>query len=349
MRRIYPLFLPFAGCPQRCLFCAQNAQTGRSTEAVADMLRRADQELATWPPDQGVFELAFFGGTFTLLPQSERQACLDFFQRWQSRGLFSSFRCSTRPDALNPALLDELRKAGCSTVELGVQSFQDTALKLSGRGYTGSLARKACSLVLGSGMALGIQLMPGMPGLDLAGANRDIDDCLALSPTCARLYPCLVIRGTALEDIWRAGRYQPWEFEVTLAWLARACRALEENGCAVIRMGLAPEADLEMAVLAGPRHPEMGNMARGLALLEHVREQLESWQQETGYEVRKALLLAPRRVQGMFWGHAGTLEGAYADMGLRRRQVRWQDRDNFLLGIPKPVQDDITQETLNFL
>lgn len=346
-RRIYPVFLPFSGCPQRCLFCAQDKQTGRGPAPVRALLEQEHARLKALASARLLasarplamdlaMELAFFGGTFTALPEKDIRDCLDFYTYWADAGLFSSFRCSTRPDALSPAILQQLRSAGCAMVELGVQSFQDAALERSCRGYTGATAQKACALVKDSGLQLGVQLMPGMPGLHKDGAEKDVRTALNLAADCARLYPCLVIDGTGLADAWRAGTYQPWALEDTVDFLAKACTVMEGAGCAVIRMALCEEPGLANTILAGPHHPELGNMARGLALFYHIRAQVEVWKENQRAKDATTpppiQLLAPRRVQGMFWGHARSLEAAYAKIGLTRQQVFWQDRDNFVLG-----------------
>ncbi|MGZ7215604.1 hypothetical protein ACXWOG_10425, partial [Streptococcus pyogenes] len=61
-----------------------------------------------------------------------------------------------------------------SLVELGVQSFADTALRASKRNYTRACVEKACSIIREEGMELGIQLMPGLPGASLQDSVDDI-------------------------------------------------------------------------------------------------------------------------------------------------------------------------------
>ena len=39
--RIVPVFLPFAGCRTRCIYCAQTLQTGRSLQGIRQVLDEA--------------------------------------------------------------------------------------------------------------------------------------------------------------------------------------------------------------------------------------------------------------------------------------------------------------------
>ena len=204
--RIFPVFLPFSGCRQRCVFCAQNLQTGRAETGARAALLLAEDALRSRSRKGGApLELAFFGGTFTALPEEDLADCLGYAARWRREGWINGLRCSTRPDALSPGLLARLRDAGFGLIELGVQSFSDAALRQSRRGYSGEEALQGCRMIKEAGLALGIQLLPGMPGHGPEEALFDARTAAALAPVCARLYPCLVLEGTALAGMWRQG------------------------------------------------------------------------------------------------------------------------------------------------
>lgn len=329
-RAIYPIFLPFSGCPRRCLFCAQEVQTGCKTAPVRSRLAEAAAQLEErlkkgLPP----LELAFFGGTFTALAQEDLHACLDFAVHWRRRKAVRAFRCSTRPDALNPQILAALKEAGCALVELGVQSYDNTALSLSQRGYTGEQARAACRLVTDSGLALGIQLMPGMPGLSRRAARADIEITRTQKPVCARLYPCLVFAGSPLENVWRAKAYTPWPLGGTVNFLASACLRLQGAGIEVIRMGVAEEPGMREHILAGPRHPALGNMVRSRSLYHYLKKMVRRFIPDaSGAPLR---LCTPQRLQGELWGHRKELVPAYTALGLAPNRITWWQQDYFAL------------------
>jgi histone acetyltransferase (RNA polymerase elongator complex component) len=261
-------------------------------------------------------ELAFYGGTFTAMPGEERQACLDLVVRARRAGRITSFRCSTRPDSVDDEALAALAAAGCSTVELGVQSFADAALRACGRGYDGAAALAACQRVKAAGLALGVQLLPGLPGAGPGDFIADVE--IALSRAGAdmlRFYPCLVLRGTGLEAAWRAGAYAPLPLEDCLDLLARGWLLAGEAGVPVIRMGLAPEKGLEAAIVAGPVHAALGSRVMARALLLRVR----------GAAAGRPLaaLEAPLACKGYFWGHKGELRPAWRHMGVTPATARF--------------------------
>ena len=325
---IFPVFLPFSGCVKRCVFCAQETQSGRPQRAVECALAEAGRQLSLVKSRaESRPELAFFGGTFTALSAKERAMCLEFYSYWRNKGVVQGLRCSTRPDAVNLTLLGELREKGMTTVELGVQTFSSDALARSGRGYDAETAIAAANMVRNAGMTLGLQLMPGMPGVTPETARRDMERAVGLRPRWLRLYPCLVLANTDLEAWWRQGRYEPWEFSETLSFLADACLEAWRMGVRVIRMGLAPEDDLKANVLAGPWHPSLGSMARGLALARYLKEKIG----ETGLAGARLCLWAPRRFQGEFWGYKGNLAAFYESQGLGRKNIRWHQGNDFVL------------------
>lgn len=330
-RLIYPLFLPFAGCPVRCVFCAQELQTGKQAGSVSEALALAGRNLAKRELlGLAPLDLAFFGGTFTALDPEDLRDCLAFAGYWKKRGLIADLRCSTRPDALSPALLSTLKAAGLSLVELGVQSFDQTALTRSRRGYSAATARKGCDMVLAAGLELGIQLMPGLPGGTPESAMRDVEITAAYSPSCARLYPCLVIEGTGLARIWREGGYSPWTPDAALDFLGSACLIFWRANVPVIRIGLAEEPGLSENILAGPRHPDLGGRAKGRALYLYIREELQRLKAEGSFREPFSLLV-PKSLQGAFWGNRGELEESYRALGLSRANVRWWDEKGFAL------------------
>lgn len=307
--RIHPVFLPFAGCGRRCVYCDQKAQTGRvarPAETLEETLARARREVLA---HESPVELAFYGGTFTAQPGADLDRCLALAEGLRRAGKLTRVRCSTRPDAVDPALLARLKAWGLDVVELGVQSFSDAALSASRRGYDAATARRACEQVKDSGLALGVQLLPGLPGHGPEDLARDAEIAAALAPEFARLYPCLVPEGTGLAALWRAGEYAPWPLEETVEALARAVLTLWAADVPVARLGLAEEPDLD--ILAGPRHPALGQMVRARALLLHVGALLPA------LEEKPDTLLLPRRLRGEALGQGNELAARYAALGLR--------------------------------
>lgn len=324
---ILPVFLPFQGCRHRCIYCAQDLQTGRGRpglEAILNDFRNSLKGKGPWD------EAAFFGGTFTALDDSWQDRFLGEAARAREKGIIRGVRCSTRPDRVGPETLARLKNRGMDTVELGVQSFRDRALNASGRGYSGEEARAACRRVPHHGLDLVIQLLPGLPGQDEAGFLDDVETAADLDPHGVRLYPCLVIEGSPLARRWREGGYRPWELNRTVDILAKATARFWRAGIPVIRTGLASQPGLDEAVLAGPRHPALGGMVKSRALYHLLAPSLRE------HAGRVAGLTVPAGLQGCFFGHRAELARKWEELGLFRSEVAFADQDHFLLRLDGP-------------
>lgn len=324
--RIWPVFIPFAGCPGRCLFCAQDKQTGRDHVRLKRVLDELESDLAqVQETGRGPYELAFFGGTFTALPEGYPETFLKAVDKFRKSGLIIKTRCSTRPDRVTIEQLLQLKALGLDMVELGVQTFDDAALESSGRDYAGATATKACTVVRDAGLELGIQLMPGLPG-DRPGVFRsDVRKAVRLRPAIVRLYPCLVIKGAALEQVWQRGDYTPWTLEQTIDELSWAVEQFWEADIPVIRMGVASEETLEANILAGPWHPALGQSVRAKALFNFIRAKV------TELDVPLSGLLVPKQYSGELFGHKRELAEAYERFGLGPGTIRFHEKEDFIL------------------
>ena len=321
-KRVYPVFIPFSGCPMHCVYCAQDRQTGTDiSSGLAPILAETESSLSALPPcTKGRSrELAFYGGTFTALPAGERRACLAMLDRLRDAGLVTHARCSTRPDALSPAIFSELKAHGIDLIELGIQSFDTAALASSRRGYDGGTALRACLMVQEAGFELGIQLLPGMPGSSPEVFIKDAELALDLHPSCLRFYPCLVPAGTVLARWLEEGRYSPWSLEETVSTLGRALARAWQEKVPVIRLSVAPEPAFDAAVLAGPRHPALGALIQAEALLVSVQNAAEKLDRTP-----QALLL-PRSCQGFMYGERASLKPRWEALGLGPKRIFFTD------------------------
>jgi histone acetyltransferase (RNA polymerase elongator complex component) len=262
---IVPFFIAHQGCPHRCVFCNQLKISGaaETVPAPAELL----DKIAAYRNYAGgrAMEAAFFGGTFTALPVSLQEQLLLPLQPLLAAGELSAVRVSTRPDAVDRRTTEFLREMGVRTVELGVQSLDDTVLSRAGRGHTARDTETACRLLAEAGFRVGAQLMTGLPGDTAETALITLRQTLALKPDFLRIYPTLVIAGTELERMYLRGEYLPMELSEAVAlckvMLHRALRA----SVPVVRIGLQPTDELQAggAVVAGPFHPAFRQLVEG--------------------------------------------------------------------------------------
>lgn len=310
--KIFPVFLSHDGCPGGCIYCNQRAITGtdcQSPDEVRAALRAFCENTTSLPR-----QIAFFGGSFTLLPKSRREEWYQLAgELRENSGQSIPLRISTRPDAVDSGILQELEEHGVQVVELGVQSFDDEVLKRSGRGYSSQTAIEACRRVAAAGFDLVIQLMPGLPTDSRKRFMRSIGIARWLRPVAVRIYPAVVLKDTVMEGLWRRGEYRPLLLEDAVVWTADAIGVLEP--VPVIKSGLHGGT---LDVIAGPYHPAFGELVRGEVLFRRISGLLPS-----DCSFRGTLLLDERDIS-IVKGHGGWLSSRIErKFGLDRKRFRF--------------------------
>ena len=312
--KIFPVFIPFAGCPHHCIFCAQEQQTGAGKQNVTEAIAKAKVDFPEFlaKTKSRLIDIAFYGGTFTAINEEDFSLGLAFFkfckELAQKNGKFLLGRCSTRPDALAPERLQQLKTVGIDLIELGIQSFDDAVLNQSKRGYSKETAIHACQTVLARDFKLGIQLMAGLPNQNQAVFLKDAETALCLHPHCMRYYPCLVPEKTPLARLFGEGKYTPWSNEKCIETLGKALAMAWQANTPVIRLTVAPEQEFDTHLAAGPRHPSLGSDIMGYAFYTVLKDALAKHEQPA----RKICI--PAKYQGCFFGTKNWLKKKYAEL-----------------------------------
>lgn len=261
---IVPIFIAHQGCPHQCVFCNQHVITrdsGQSSHIGALEIKKEIDTCLAWPRDRRrQVQVAFYGGSFTGLTHSLQEELLGAVQSYVETGLVNSIRLSTRPDYIDPNTTGFLKKYNVSHVELGVQSMDYKVLAMANRGHNRDHVEKAFLLLKEAGLAVGGQLMIGLPGETTAGVLDGAKQLAALGPDMVRIYPTLVIHGSPLARMFAAGEYQPMSLNKAVALCSRLKEYFDKKKVPVIRMGLQPSASLEKDMIAGPYHPAFGEL-----------------------------------------------------------------------------------------
>jgi len=272
---IIPVFVPHLGCPNDCVFCNQRRISGEQLPAGPETVKNAI-ESAAFLPAGGKRQLAFYGGSFTAIPTAQQEALLSVAKEYLDKGMIHSIRLSTRPDAIDDSVLDRLENYGVETVELGAQSLDDEVLTLSGRGHTALDVENASRLIKARGFKLILQMMTGLPGDTLQKDIATAKKIIALRPDGVRIYPTVIVRDTALYDMWQAGSYPEHSVEDAVQVCAELLPLFEAADIPVIRLGLNPTDDLSGGDAAGGAyHPALGEMVKSRIMLRRAEAVLD--------------------------------------------------------------------------
>ncbi len=114
------------GCPYSCKFCvmATLGWKSREVENIVDELKFAR--------DLGVREIFFATQTFGVNKERTMNLC----ERMLEEDLHFGWVCFSRVDVLDREMLDVMKKAGCHTIILGIESGSQDILDAYRKGYT---------------------------------------------------------------------------------------------------------------------------------------------------------------------------------------------------------------------
>jgi histone acetyltransferase (RNA polymerase elongator complex component) len=222
-------------------------------------------------------ELCFFGGSFARV---NKGLMAEFLDAIRSAKGGSSVTFSSYPGDFDGERGSEtirlLKDYPIATIELGIPSLDPGVLKTCRRDDDPGMIIRVVERLRDNGFHLGVQLMTGLPRQTGEMVLRDIETLASLMQTPGgwdfRLYPCLVLRGTELEAMYKRGEYRPPGLEEAARLAGAALLSAERFGFNVIRVGLHESDSLKKSVAAGPYHPAFGEIAmsekHALALFE---------------------------------------------------------------------------------
>ncbi|MBI2147116.1 tRNA uridine(34) 5-carboxymethylaminomethyl modification radical SAM/GNAT enzyme Elp3 [Candidatus Woesearchaeota archaeon] len=143
-------------------------------------------------------------------------------QEEQQRNETAAVRCvmlviETKPDWGFLQHGNRMLEQGCTNVELGVQSVYDDVLQITHRGHTLSDTKRSIRELRDLGFKLTFHYMPGSPTAGFAAISREQDIAGMIElfsnqdycPDMLKIYPCMVMPGTALQKLYEKGIFMP--------------------------------------------------------------------------------------------------------------------------------------------
>ena len=210
-------------------------------------------KLMNHPTDK--IEIIVMGGTFLSYPISYQYKFIkeiyDALNNKKSKNLEEAkklnekakHRCvalciETRPDVCGEKEIKRMLEFGTTRVELGVQCLDDKIYEKVNRGHTIKEVIEATKRLRNAGFKVGYHIMPGLPysniKKDLKMFKKLFDD-EKFRPDQLKIYPCQVIKGAALEELYKQGKYKPYTKKETENLLIKMLKLVPEY-CRVMRI-----------------------------------------------------------------------------------------------------------------
>ncbi len=277
------VMVPPRACPHgSCLFCPTlNAPQSYTPESPAVLRAKANDydsykqvkarikmlKSMRHPTDK--IELIIMGGTFLSYPKDFRynfvKGCYDALNEKKSKTLNeakkinekSSFRCiaicfETRPDICSDKDIKEMLEYGGTRVELGVQAIDDNIYRKVNRGHSVNDVINATKRLKKAGFKIGYHIMPGIPG---SNPKKDIEMFKEIfknhmyKPDQIKIYPCQVMKGSKLEELYWGGEYVPYSKEIAIKIIKKMIE-LTPRYCRIMRiMREIPQAYLTAGIV----------------------------------------------------------------------------------------------------
>jgi oxygen-independent coproporphyrinogen-3 oxidase len=223
------IHVPF--CTKRCYYCAFNTSPLEDPASMRRYLAALDRELALlaalpWAARVRVASVFLGGGTPSLLEAEAMAAVLDAVRRGFALEPGAEITVECNPESVSRDTLAAYRAAGVNRISLGVQSLDDAILARIGRLHDRRGARAAFDAARLAGYDdVSVDVMYGLPGLDVEGWTRAVEAVLDWGPTHLSAYGLTLDAGS----LWGAAGVPglPSEEDVVAQYwaLARAAAA----------------------------------------------------------------------------------------------------------------------------
>lgn len=146
----------------------------------------------------------------------------------------------TRPDWVTVEELQRLRRFGVTGIELGIQTTDDKVNEFCKRGHGLIESVRATRLCRDIGLKICHHIMPNLPTSTVKSDLQTVRDLFSegiLNPDYLKIYPCMVLPYTELEEMYRKNPaiYTPYSDEELMGILTAIKKEVPEY-CRIIRL-----------------------------------------------------------------------------------------------------------------
>lgn len=244
------LHVPF--CRSFCTYCGFYSETcskSRQSELFneyADAILTEAEERKEEIRSNPLRTLYIGGGTPSVLPPDVLRRVVQGIRRVQGDTPLREFTIEVNPEDIvekGDEYLAGLLDLGVTRISMGIQSFDDGILRWMNRRHDSVRARKAYSMIrraaghAGKDIEVSIDLIFGVPGLDLQTWERTVSAALSLgkdegfkAPDHISAYQLSIEEGSALEEKIARGECTEASDEDCYRQYRTLCRKLREGG-----------------------------------------------------------------------------------------------------------------------
>jgi oxygen-independent coproporphyrinogen-3 oxidase len=166
-------------------------------QAYVEALERDIEAQAAEVTGRPIVSIFFGGGTPSLFAPEAIGRILEAARRHLAMAPEVEVTLEANPGTIERGRFAAYRAAGVNRVSLGAQSFDANQLKVLGRIHSPDETMRAAEELHAAGLSnFNLDLMYALPGQDVAGAARDVEQALALQPAHLSHYQLTLEPGT---------------------------------------------------------------------------------------------------------------------------------------------------------
>jgi oxygen-independent coproporphyrinogen-3 oxidase len=247
------LYIHWPFCLSKCPYCDFNSHV-REAMPEARFVAALRRELAFEADRLGrrrVGSIFFGGGTPSLMQPASVAALIEDAKQLFDLDAQAEITLEANPTSVEAGRFRGYAAAGVNRVSIGVQSFDDAALKFLGRGHSAAQARAAIELAREIFPRLSFDLIYARPEQTLANWRAELDLALGLAADHLSLYQLTIEQGTKFATLYGRGAFRLPDAELAAA-------LYDETQAAAARHGLA---QYEISNYARPGRESRHNLA----------------------------------------------------------------------------------------
>jgi putative oxygen-independent coproporphyrinogen III oxidase len=230
MAGIY-LHIPF--CESRCIYCSfySTVRQEKLKDRYVAALCRELSERKDYIRKEQARTLYIGGGTPSQLSISQLSTIFECIAQHFSLSLLEEVTIEANPDDLTESYLSELKQLPVNRISMGIQTFDNSALKFLNRRHDAEEAIHAVELCRKVGFNnFSIDLIYGLPGETLEQWKNDIRQTLALRPPHISAYSLSYDQGTPLCKMLQEGKVNEVNEQQSLAYYTLLMKELKQAG-----------------------------------------------------------------------------------------------------------------------
>jgi len=196
------------GCPFRCTFCSAHSVTGYKFRPHSP--ERVVSEIEKLMQDYGARFFLIYDDTFTISKERVTAICNLILKK----GLRIKWFCMARADTVDEEIIDLMQRAGMIAINFGVESGDESVLKVIKKGITPDKVRKAFKIVRRyRGLRVFSSFMIGLPTDTRQSIKKTVDFAIELDPDMAFFFILTPYPGTEIYE-----KCKGIDFEVSDNW-----------------------------------------------------------------------------------------------------------------------------------